>query len=107
MSYHCINNEFKPWEKGYFIYQVNGYIQTYPKSEPNYKEIYNQIHYSRVEDKIIKIQRLYRLYKWNKHKKSLWEIAEYYTAKKYSPSNILNYIELDDSFQQVDVNELD
>lgn len=43
----------------------------------------------------------------NKNKNTLWRIAEYYTAKKYSPDNILNYIELDDNFQPVDVNELD
>lgn len=98
----------KPWLRGHFIYKVNGYYsQTFGGKKPDYKEIYNQIHYKHVEDKIIKIQRLYRLYKWNKNKKTLWCIAEYYTVKKYSPNNILNYIELNDNFQQVDVNELD
>lgn len=39
----------------------------------------------------IKIFNLYKTYKKNK---ILWKIAEYYTAKKYSPKNILKYINL-------------
>lgn len=48
--------------------------------------------------KIIKIikgfRKLVNLYRFNKKKEKLWEIAEYYTIKKYSPDNILKYIEL-------------
>lgn len=40
----------------------------------------------------IKIFNLYKKYKKNK---ILWKIAEYYTAKKYSPEKILKYIDLD------------
>lgn len=34
-------------------------------------------------------------YKYNKKNKILWKIAEYYIKKKYSPNNILKYINLD------------
>jgi len=35
-----------------------------------------------------------KLYKYSIKSPILWKIAEYYTAKKYSPKNILNYINL-------------
>ncbi len=78
-----------------------------PLEPPNYKLIYYQNHYKNDIDKLKKIQRLYRQYKWNKIKNILWKIADYYTARKYSPNNILNYITLYDNFQPVDVYELD
>lgn len=111
MCNFCAN---KPWTCGRFIYNVNGFVQTHggppdykPLGPPNYKLIYYQLCYKDDLDKIIKIQRLYKRYKWNKIKNTLWFIAEYYTKKKYSPDDILNYITLDDNFQLVDVNELD
>jgi hypothetical protein len=39
------------------------------------------------------IQKYYKLYK---RMNILWEIAEYYMAQKYSPTKILNYINLKD-----------
>ena len=36
-----------------------------------------------------------RWYKKYKHFKTLWKIAEYYTKRKYSPENILNYVYLE------------
>lgn len=40
---------------------------------------------------VLKIQRYWRLYK---KFPTLWKISEYYTSKKYSPNNILKYIDL-------------
>lgn len=42
--------------------------------------------------KIIKLQRFIKLYI---RLPTLWKIAEYYTKKKYSPENILKYINLE------------
>jgi Leucine-rich repeat (LRR) protein len=58
---------------------------------------------SKLEKSIIKRQKKIKkgflgviiLYKRYKLFKILWKIAEYYTAIKYAPSKILNYIELD------------
>lgn len=44
-----------------------------------------------INKKIKKFQNLWKKYKKNK---ILWQIAEYYSAKKYSPLNILKYIDL-------------
>jgi hypothetical protein len=45
----------------------------------------------RIKNGFIKFIKLYKKYKWLK---TLWKIAEYYTAKKYSPDNIIKYIDL-------------
>lgn len=47
---------------------------------------------NKIRNKLKKI-----IYKFRRIKqfKILWKIAEYYTAKKYSPNNILKYIKLD------------
>lgn len=42
---------------------------------------------------VIKIQRYWRL---RKKIPTLWKIAEYYTSKKYSPNNILKYVNLNE-----------
>jgi hypothetical protein len=53
----------------------------------------------KTEDEIKKIIPLQKY--WKKNGKfiinlpTLWGIAEYFSAKKYSPENILKYIELD------------
>jgi hypothetical protein len=44
-------------------------------------------------NKIIILQKYFKLK--NKTLPILWKIAEYYTAKKYSPENIFKYINLD------------
>ena len=51
------------------------------------KEFYklNSVYYAR---------KIYNWYKYNKKNKILWKIAEYYTKIKYSPENILKYIDL-------------
>lgn len=43
-------------------------------------------------NKIIPLQRYWKLYR---KLPTLWKIAEYYTKKRYSPENILKYIELE------------
>jgi hypothetical protein len=49
----------------------------------------------KTEDEIKKIISLQKYWKLYKNLPTLWEIAEYYTKKKYSPENILKYIELE------------
>lgn len=56
------------------------------KGESIYKE------QERINNGFIKFLKLYKKYKF---KLTLWKIAEYYTKKKYSPENILKYINLD------------
>lgn len=34
-----------------------------------------------------------RRWRWNKTLSKLWQIAEYYTKRKYNPENILNYVD--------------
>jgi hypothetical protein len=41
---------------------------------------------------LIKFQRIFRL---RQKMRTLWKIAEYYTARKYAPNNALRYISLD------------
>ncbi len=48
---------------------------------------------SYYENAAIKIQ---RMYKWRKRLPILYKVIEYYTAKKYSPANILCYVELEE-----------
>jgi hypothetical protein len=93
----------EPWEDPWFISLANDMYLTCDGAVIDYKSTYIRIiHYiiyrNHIEE-IIMIQRLYRRYKWNKRLKTLWEIAEYYTAKKYAPDKILNYVELDDKFK--------
>lgn len=49
-------------------------------------------------NKITKIQKWYKRMKYLKSNRIevLWRIAEYYSAKKYSPGNILKYVKLED-----------
>ncbi len=47
---------------------------------------------ARAHDKFCKLA---QLYKYNKLSPILWQIAEYYTQRKYSPDNILKYIDLE------------
>lgn len=48
------------------------------------------------KQKIVKLQRFWKKnYKFIINLPILWKIAEYYTAKKYSPENILKYIKLE------------
>lgn len=54
----------------------------------NFKQDCLKLH--KIQSKI-KIFNCYKKYKKNK---ILWKIAEYYTKKKYSPENILKYINL-------------
>lgn len=45
--------------------------------------------------KIAKLQKYWKLYlKLYSKSPILWKIAEYYTAKKYSPENIMKYIDI-------------
>jgi hypothetical protein len=46
----------------------------------------------KIKKGFIKFVNLYKKYKWLN---TLWKIAEYYTAKKYSPKNIFKYIDLE------------
>jgi hypothetical protein len=52
------------------------------------KEFYklNSIYYTR---------KIWNWYKKSKKTKILWKIAEYYTQKKYSPDNIMKYIDFE------------
>ena len=65
-----------------YIYQLNN--------------INNYWNYINKSDKhrlaFIKLQKIFRL---RKLFKILWKIAEYYTAKKYSPENVMKFINLD------------
>jgi len=54
---------------------------------------YNGIYYKKID-----YCPCYKIYRWYKHRKwikTLWKIAEYYMAKKYSPENILKLVNLD------------
>ncbi len=87
--------------------QIN--ILHLPKTLINLKEI----HMKYVPDSLIKyvlarqkkirhgFVRIINIYRYNKNKNILWEIAEYYTAKKYSPNGIAisNYINMFNTFQ--------
>lgn len=46
--------------------------------------------------KYLPIRKIQRWYVTCKRNKVLWRIADYYTAKKYAPENILKYIKLED-----------
>ena len=71
-------------------YQINE--MSYDSALNNLIYIRNLIYINKINE-IIKIQRLFR---WNKKLPVLWKIAEYYTAKKYSPENALKYAYLND-----------
>lgn len=52
--------------------------------------------YIQVEYKLVNaFTKLKRLIHWKAKLPTLWKIAEYYTARKYSPENVLLYISLD------------
>jgi hypothetical protein len=68
-----------------------------------YCKYFNSIHTCDKEKikqylNIIKITSWYKrmLYLKSKRMKILWRIAEYYTAKKYSPANVFKYLDLND-----------
>ncbi len=44
--------------------------------------------------KYLSILKITQWYKDKKRMKALWRIAEYYTSKKYSPENVLMYVDL-------------
>ena len=44
---------------------------------------------------INKINRIQNWYRFWKRQPVLWRIADYYTARKYAPENILKYVSLD------------
>ena len=61
----------------------------------------NEIELKQFKKEFYKLNEFYyinKIIKWYKHHKKikiLWKIAEYYTKKKYSPENIIKYINLD------------
>ncbi len=59
-----------------------------PKYDKSYQD-YHQYKHSNIIKKYI------RHYIFKKKLHILWQIADYYTAKKYHPNNILKYIILD------------
>lgn len=52
-------------------------------------QLYNKFEIKQFVNKLYISYRLNYLYKWNKYKNILWNIAEYYMAQKYSPNNII------------------
>ena len=73
-----------------FLKEIDDYKQSNTYVNVHYLKIYI-MNYSKCKNGFIKLLKLYKYYK---KRKILWEIAEYYTRKKYHPDKILNYIDL-------------
>lgn len=90
IKYRIVNSHYHNIARRIILdYQINDL--TYNNALENLTSIRNLIYVSKY-DQIVKIQRLFR---WVKKLPILWKIAEYYSAKKYKPENILKYIKLD------------
>lgn len=89
-----------------FLHCPNTQIKEIPKELINFTYIYydkdciqdkSWLKSKQEVKKIIKFQKYWKKYgKFINKLPTLWKIAEYYTEKKYSPENILKYINLED-----------
>jgi Leucine-rich repeat (LRR) protein len=70
-------------------------IIEYPYEIIGYKKYGNILINNTVDFKESSFTKLQRFFRFKKKLPTLWKIAEYYTARKYSPENILLYISLD------------
>ncbi len=101
-EFYYFKMKLKFYKLEYLFKNINNKICNYEynrcRRRCSNEKVYNSdIKMNLILDQVKKLEKFFKYILFKKKMKTLWRIAEYYTAKKYHPDNILkdNIIQLD------------